>query len=217
MSKSKVVFGEIYGRWTVTADLGTKMDNGTYRTLVQVRCECGEVKEQFYSVLKKGLSKSCGCLRKEVCRDMRLNSEHKHDLSNHPIYQIWRGMKDRCLNPNSASYKRYGGRGITVCAEWIDDFLSFYSWALNNGWAKGLINDRRDNDKGYSPLNCRFVTPPVSARNTRRNNYIEFNGKRLVITDWATELGISTNSLKKRIYKLKWPLEKALTTEKYGN
>jgi len=81
-----------------------------------------------------------------------------------PIYKAWDSMRQRCLNPSHASYARYGGRGITICAEWLDS-SAFLKWAASSGWSKGLQIDRIDNDKGYSPSNCRWVTCRVNQQN----------------------------------------------------
>jgi hypothetical protein len=207
--KQKIEIGQKFGRWTILSDLGTTPERGS---LVLVKCECGNQREHFYQVLKKGLSTSCGCWRREQAKMSQAAKFTKHSLSKHPIFGLWMGMKARCFNKKSRNYPDYGGRGITVCREWLNDFKAFYDWAIANGWQKGLINDRKDNDGDYSPANCRFVTDAVSMRNTRNNNYIEFGGERLVITDWAARLDMSTTSLAKRVEN--WGIEKALTTPK---
>jgi len=89
-------------------------------------------------------------------------------LSSHPLYNVWYHMKHRCYNKTSKHYHRYGGRGITVCKEWKDDFLCFYGWALANGWEPGLTIDRTDNDKGYSLDNVRFI--PIRENERNRGN-----------------------------------------------
>ncbi len=89
----------------------------------------------------------------------------RHGLKHHPLYQVWANMKQRCHNERHIQYPEYGGRSIGVCQEWQNDFLFFYDWAIENGWAEGLEIDRKDNDGNYSPDNCRFVTRRINAVN----------------------------------------------------
>ncbi len=202
--------GDTFFRWEI---VGYPKPDGNGKKFI-CKCLCGNIKTVAYSLMKRGLSKSCGCFRSENASILISLREHKHNLSKHPLYRIWAGMRNRCYNKKDKGYKDYGGRGIFVCDEWKNDFKPFYDWAISAGWKKGLKNDRRDNDKGYSPQNCRFVNDSVSMRNTRRNVFIEYNGETMVITDWAKKVGITTESLKKRLYKLKWPIDKALTQSK---
>ena len=92
------------------------------------------------------------------------------------LYNVWKEMRQRCNNPKHNHYKRYGGRGITVCKEW-DDPEAFYNWAVNNGYKEGLTLDRINNDKGYSPDNCRWVTVKEQCKNRSSNHLISFMGK----------------------------------------
>lgn len=92
------------------------------------------------------------------------------------LYNKWQKMKARCNNIKHPAYKNYGGRGITVCEEWTHDFMLFYTWAIDNGYKEGLALDRRDNNKGYSPDNCRFVTHKENDNNKRTNRYVTING-----------------------------------------
>lgn len=201
MAKYKVDIGDRFGRWVVIENLGSILDNNSFKVTVKVQCDCGIVKQHFLSTLRYGLSKSCGCFRKENAGELIKSRDHKHNLSKHPLYILWRGMKCRCHNINDKGYPNYGARGIFVCDEWKGDFKKYYDWAIKNGWQKGLIIDRMDNNKGYHPDNCRFVSPSISMRNTRRNVMIEHNGKSQCITDWATDLSITTQALKKRLKK----------------
>lgn len=125
-------------------------------------------------------------------------------------------MKQRCYNRNSSDYKYYGGRNISVCAEWLDTksgWLSFEKWALDNGYADNLTIDRIDVNKGYSPDNCQWVSMKEQANNTTRNHLITYKGKTQSLSKWADELGLRYELIKKRINQLHWSPEKALETE----
>jgi len=128
----------------------------------------------------------------------------------HPVYYIWSAMIQRCENPKNKRYKDYGGRGIKVCAEWHDPAV-FIEWALASGWGKGLTLDRIDNDKGYSPDNCRWATWKEQQRNKRNNHLITFNGKTQSLAAWAEEMGVKRHVLNNRINVLHWPIERALS------
>lgn len=107
------------------------------------------------------------------------NPAYKHGYRNHPLYQTWIDMRGRCNRITHKYYRDYGGRGITVCSEWNIDAKSFIEWSLKNGWENGLQIDRIDNDKGYYPDNCRFVTNEINVKNTRllfKNNKTGFRG-----------------------------------------
>lgn len=124
-----------------------------------------------------------------------------HGMSRSRIYMIWAGMKSRCNYPKNISYKNYGGRGITVCDEWSESFEEFYKWAMKNGYSENAETrtcslDRIDNDKGYSPDNCRFVTPKQQANNRRKTRLIEHNGVVLCISDWAKRYGRNESTFK---------------------
>jgi hypothetical protein len=119
-------------------------------------------------------------------------------------------MKGRTGNPKDKNYYRYGGRGITMCDEWKNNFAAFRDWAMANGYEKGKSIDRIDNDSGYRPDNCRCVTQCVQANNTRRNHYLTVGGVTRTIAEWSRELGISTSKIHGRLNKLGWPVERAL-------
>lgn len=124
-------------------------------------------------------------------------------------------MIERCHSPNNHTYKRYGGRGITVCDEWRNNFQSFCEWAWDNGYDKDAPSDectidRIDNSKGYSPDNCRWVDQKTQARNRRNNHKLEFDGKNLTVIEWSEIVGINPTTLHKRL-ELGWSIEETLT------
>ena len=122
-----------------------------------------------------------------------------HGMTKTPLHRRWCAMRARCHNQHNKRYARYGARGITVCEEWDSSFEAFYKWALSNGYHDGLTIDRIDNDKGYSPENCRWVTQKEQNRNYSRNHKITYNGKTQCIADWADETGINRATILYRI------------------
>lgn len=125
------------------------------------------------------------------------------------LYSIYHCMKRRCYNPLDRAYKNYGGRGIYVCDKWLKSFMAFFSdMGLR---PEGATLERIDNNKGYSPDNCRWATRFDQTRNMRRNRMISFSGETKCITDWAKEMNISVTAIQYRL-KAGWPLQKTLTT-----
>lgn len=126
------------------------------------------------------------------------------------IYAIWVNMKKRCYNPNHISYKNYGGRGIFVCEQWLNDFQLFRTWAMENGYNEKLTIDRIDNDGNYYPENCRWATVRQQSNNKRNNYKVTLNGVTKNLTEWVNLYGITYSAMKYRI-KIGWSIEDALT------
>lgn len=138
----------------------------------------------------------------------------RNGLSDLPLYRVWVHMKERCNNPKNKRFKHYGARGIKVCDEWEHSYRKFEEWAMANGYKTGLSIDRIDNDKGYSPENCKWSTYVEQNRN--RGNYnrlITYNGKTQCIAAWAEEVGLTDSALRVRIKK-GVPIERALNPAK---
>ncbi len=132
-----------------------------------------------------------------------------HNGKRTKLYNKWCAMKERCMNPHNKSFRRYGGRGISICQEWLD-FAVFRAWALASGYAEGMTIDRRDNDGNYEPGNCRWATTREQNRNYSRNRMLTFNGKTQCVQDWAQELGIGRSTILLRLKSGK-TTEEALT------
>lgn len=203
MGKFIDLTGQKFGMWTVI-----KRAENTKRGQPRwvCRCDCGNVATVQGCSLKSGKSRNCGCVRKEKFN----NAKHKQSYTR--LYHIWTAMKERCFNENNNAYKHYGGRGITVCDEWLNDFQAFYNWAMANGYKDDLTIDRIDSNGNYEPSNCRWVTQKEQCNNTRRNVVIEFNGKEQTLQQWADEMNISCKTLWGRLNCYHWSVEKALTT-----
>ncbi len=170
-------------------------------------CECGNKTVVRSSSLLSGDTKSCGCLRAEI---LLHETYETHGMTETRLYRIWMGMKRRCKNKNLREYNRYGGRGITVCQEWLDDFMNFYNWAMANGYRDDLTLDRKDNDKGYFPNNCRWSTVKEQANNRSNNVLLFFNNELKTISEWGEELGIKDGTIRARL-KRGWSVEKSLS------
>lgn len=126
---------------------------------------------------------------------------------------IYWGMKNRCYKPNHPSYKRYGGRGITICEEWLEPYIGFKrfkKWALENGYEDELTIDRIDVNKDYSPENCRWITNKEQQNNRRDSHIVTYMGKTQTLAQWCEELGLDYDKTQARINKLHWTIEKAL-------
>lgn len=135
---------------------------------------CGTKFKTIIAGVKRGNTNSCGCYHKLKVSE----SNKKHGLGSTRLSTIWREIKRRTLNPNFKQYDDYGGRGITICDEWKNDFMSFYNWAMSNGYSKELSIDRIDNDGNYCPENCRWTTRTIQNRNQRirKNNTSGYKG-----------------------------------------
>ncbi len=125
------------------------------------------------------------------------------------LYRVWDSMKQRCNNPNRKDYDRYGKRGINYCEEW-EKFRNFKEWAQNNGYGEGLTLDRIDNDKGYSPDNCRWVTHKMQNNNKRNNVYVTIKGRTQTLAQWAEEFGVNYKTVYSRIHRSHWDIVSAL-------
>lgn len=176
MSKIKSLKGMKFGRLTVIANLPIIKNKRTYWLC---KCECGNEKFVDAKHLKAGAIRSCGCLRKEYY------SRPKCKQSRTRLETVYRKMKSRCNNPHNVKYSIYGGRGIKMCEEWQRNSKAFYQWAMQNGYKDNLTIERIDVNGDYEPNNCKFATYKEQANNTRRNHFVEINGKRKTIAQWA--------------------------------
>ena len=190
--------GEKYNRLTVIRTLEGRK--------VLCRCECGNETIVFEDNLKRGHTRSCGCLKAEI---IAAGAHTKHGGRHTRLYEIWRSMKQRCSNPNKINYERYGGRGISVCEEWKNSYQAFREWALSNGYRDDLSLDRIDNSGNYEPSNCRWETATAQSNNRRSNHTLTVNGETHTIAEWARITGINQGNILARV-RLGWSPEKAL-------
>jgi hypothetical protein len=166
-------------------------------------CDCGAKRAVFGGDLKRGGSRSCGCLMKEE----KAASKKTHGMIGHPAYASWRQMRQRCHNPHNSGYYLYGGRGISVDPSW-EAFEVF--WAdMGATWKKGSTIDRIDNDKGYSKGNCRWSTPQQQAHNRRSNTIIMTPIGAMNVTQASKAFGLKTVTVTSRI-RYGWPEDRLL-------
>ena len=205
MAEAIDISGKIFGYLTAlyrygTAHGKTKRPSGKQWSAGATwlcQCVCGKTKVVLCSNLRNGSTKSCGCL------SATMQSKNQTIHGNPPEYSVWAGMIQRCYNPKeTASFSRYGARGISVCDKWKCNFLSFFADMGPRPSPKHTL-ERIDNDGNYEPSNCRWATRTEQARNRRSTRYIEFRGQTKPLAEWAEVLGIS-------VWKLRWRLDRGL-------
>ncbi len=143
------------------------------------KCDCGNESIVKLRKLQVGDTKACGCLRGKKSKGGKGRKGKRTEVDKR-LYSIWKNMRYRCNNPKHKSYLKYGGRGIGVCSEWENDFKIFRIWALENGYDSDLSLDRRNNDLGYSPSNCRWITFEAQQNNKSNNVFIIYKGEKKV-------------------------------------
>lgn len=216
MKRADISKGDVYSELTVVS-VPTSKGTRAKRVKILCVCTCGEYTEVLPNRLTSGNTKSCGCYRTTH------PSRKTHGLASHPLYSVWNSMRKRCYDENHGAFKRYGAVGRTVCREWLDGVENFYSWALNNGWKKGLQLDRIDNSKGYSPNNCRFVTPQQNAHNKDvvgpRNKSgfagVWFDRKRNLFRSGVSEIGPLLGNKRKHLGRFHTALEAVIARDKF--
>lgn len=214
------------GKFDIEKWIGVRKNHlevvGKQKKMFVCRCDCGRTVFVNPVNFENETVKSCG---NQDCPHHR-SLVSTHGLSKERIYKIWVGMKDRCYNPKNSNWNLYGGRGIDICDEWRNDVVAFRDWSLLHGYADDLSIDRIDNDKGYSPDNCRWADAKTQANN--RHPYYTFsqkkerkrrlnwtiNGETKSAVEWCEQYGLSLPFVTYRIKKMGMTPYEALTTPK---
>lgn len=188
--KIKNLLGKKYGKLLVIEQLEERKNN---KVVWKCKCDCGNTTNVVGTQLTNGNTKSCGCI------------SNPHGMFGTRIYNVWRGMKERCYVEKSHSYPLYGGRGIKVCDEW-QEFIPFMEWAYSNGYDESAPRgqctiDRIDNDGDYEPSNCRWVSMSVQANNKNSNVFVEYKGVIDTISNQARRNGLSPSIVEDRRIK----------------
>lgn len=209
MGKLVDLTGQRFGRLVAIERVGRKGSSATWLC----KCDCGNEKVVSSHTLREGKSQSCGCLRLERLREKIVKHGGTIKGKEERLYDILKGMKRRCSNPNSKGYYLYGRRGIKVCDEWNGEhgYENFREWAMSNNYRDDLTIDRIDANGDYEPSNCRWVTLQAQNLNKRNTRYIIYNGEKRTLKSVADECGIYEQALNSRL-KLGWSIERAVST-----
>lgn len=206
--------GQKFGRLTVIEFVGRIHHASNWRC----SCDCGNSIVVPLAGLRAGLQKSCGCYKRERMGTMTLKhgarAHHEDDSRDrifHPIYKVWDGMKQRCYNPATANFMDYGGRGITICDEWVNDFEAFMAYVGPRPSPRHSIDRYPNNDGNYEPGNVRWATQSQQARNRRSNRLIEVDGKLVPLVVAAKITGLPRYVIAGRL-NAGWPLAVALSS-----
>ena len=192
--------GKQFGKLTVINRAGT---DHCKHVIWNCICDCGNKKILRSNNLRSHHQQSCGCETSNILSKLSKKHGHNTDFNGKSsTYNSWDNMNQRCRNPKNTNYPRYGAKGITVCERWmgINGFVNFLSDMGEKPTPKHSI-DRIDTNKGYYPENCRWATRKEQHRNKNNNIWYEYNGERLILTDWSKKLKTSSNSLKEHINK----------------
>jgi len=200
-AKWKNISGQRFGRLVAVCPTEKRQSESM---VWKCKCDCGNTTEVVSTALQRGHTKSCGCFYQEKIHE-GMGKTHGHDsnkLGKSATYATWDGMIQRCCNPKSPTYRKYGARGIKICHRW----MNFENFLADMGERPpGKTIDRIDSRKGYSPDNCRWATIFEQNANTTRNVWVTVNGETLILSEWARRLNVHRTTLGHRYRRGIWP------------
>lgn len=223
------IFGKKFGKLTALPIVfveDVQDENGTImihkrKYIIKCQCDCGNYYYANRLQLLNGRVNSCGCEKKERLSQRNKEFSKKYSDSDsqvdspyNKLYNSWSAMKHRCLYPSDTHYNYYGGRGITICEDWLD-YEKFKEWAIKNGWQNDLTIDRIDYDKNYEPSNCRWVDMKTQHNNTSSNKFLTYKGKTQSLALWCEELNLSYGRIKARLNDCNMSVEEAFERRLY--
>ena len=202
MANVKNIANQKFGRLTAIKCIGS---NKHRNRVWECKCDCGNVKNVPTADLLSGNTRSCGCLHDEGASE-RFG---KHYGTGTILYRTWKNMKQRCYNPSNKKYNNYGGKGVKICDEWLNDFGNFQEWSFQNSYEEGLTIERKDPSGNYEQSNCKWI--PFSEQYINKCNAIRIiiNGNEHYLRDLAEEYKIPYITLWQR-YKKGWDLNDLL-------
>lgn len=182
--------GNKYHKLLVLEHLGRTPVGSQYKQIYRCLCDCGKGVLTNSNALKSGNTQSCGCHKRSLV--------FKHGMSQTRMFSIWTNMFERCYKPKNPNYKRYGGRGITICDRW-NVFLNFYE-DMKDGYADNLSIDRIDVNGNYEKSNCRWATCKEQSNNRRDTIYLTVDGETKIIEEWAKVSPVKLNTIRSRVW-----------------
>lgn len=202
--------GKCFGTLTVLEYLGQRYKNSEWLC----QCDCGKVVKLLSGNLKK--QQSCGCLHDNNLAKKRFLHGHSRKRSETCIYKRWQKMKERCLNLKAKAYKNYGGRGITVCEEWLlpngQGFINFYNWSISYGYLEGLSIERIDVNGNYCPENCSWIPKSDQYKNKQNTKKVMYQGSLVRLAELVKQKGAVEYKLVWGRLKNGWNIDSALLT-----
>lgn len=213
-----IVEGARFGRWTALKKVSPHAVDSEPNQIINkwlCQCDCGNKRLVASTNLRNNSSRSCGCLKSERTKEAKTI----HGQKDTRLYRLWAGIKARCFNPNVKAWEHYGGRGISLCQEWANDFSVFAEWAKENGYKDNLTIERRNVDGGYCPENCLFITQKEQGYNKRNTVYITAWSETKTIPEWFLDSRVKamlankvTEDMFRKRLRRGWTIENAAAT-----